>query len=53
MNKKQYLNIIFMWLLFIISMSLSVLTRIIDTNTYILYGFVMLYITYVYLQIFK
>ena len=54
-KNKWVLRIIFtlIWLSFIISMSLSVLTRIIDTPTYMLYGLVVLYILYVYLQIIK
>jgi len=57
MNKKNsvryYAFIIIIWFIFIILMSQSVLMRIIDTNTYILYGFVVLYILYIYVQLFK
>jgi hypothetical protein len=57
MNKKNsvkyYTIIIIIWVIFIILMSQAVLMRIIDTDTYILYGFVVLYILYVYVQLFK
>lgn len=57
MNKKNtvkyYTFIIIIWLIFIILMSQAVLMRIIDTETYILYGFVVLYIHYIYVQLFK
>lgn len=50
---KHYLLIINIWLFFVVSMSISVLTRIIDTYTYLLYSFVLLYIIYIYVQIIK
>lgn len=50
---KHYLLIITIWLFFVVSMSISVLTRIIDTYTYLLYSFVLLYIIYIYVQIIK
>lgn len=50
---KYYVIIIVIWIIFIMLMSQAVLMRIIDTNTYILYGFVLLYILYIYVQVFK
>jgi hypothetical protein len=50
-NFKKYLPILLIWLIFIVAMSLSVLMRIIDTDTYILYGLVVFYIIFIYLQV--
>jgi hypothetical protein len=40
--------LIFVWALFIITMSFSVLNRKIDTFHYILFSLVLLYMTYIY-----
>jgi hypothetical protein len=50
---KPYFIIMTIWLFFIVSMSLSVLTKIIDTYTYLLYSFILLYLFYIYVQIKK
>jgi hypothetical protein len=52
-SAKYYAIIVCIWVIFIILMGESVLMRIIDTNTYILYGLVVLYILYIYVQVFK
>jgi hypothetical protein len=52
-SKNRFFTLVFIWIVFITCMSLSVLNRIIDTYTYLLYSFVLLYIFYIYKQILK
>lgn len=49
--KGYYLNIFIIWFFFSFLMSLAALDRILETYTYILYSFVLLYILYVYIQV--
>jgi hypothetical protein len=43
--------LIIIWMLFIFTMTLGVMGEGLGTYHYILYGFVMLYITYIYWQL--
>lgn len=51
--RSFYRRIFFLFCIFILCMSFSVLTRIIDTNTYLLYCLVVFYIIYVFVQVHK
>jgi hypothetical protein len=56
-NKKdeipniRMMKLIIVWMLFIITMSLGVIGEGLDTFHYLLYGFTMLYITYIVEQL--
>jgi uncharacterized membrane protein YciS (DUF1049 family) len=45
------MKLIIVWMLFIITMSLGVIGEGLDTFHYLLYGFTMLYITYIVEQL--
>jgi uncharacterized membrane protein YciS (DUF1049 family) len=47
----KIMGLIIIWMLFIITMSLGVIGEGLDTFNYLLYGFTMLYITYIFKQL--
>jgi hypothetical protein len=56
-NKKlkipdiKIMGLVIIWVLFILTMSLGVLGEGLDTFHYLLYGFIMLYITFIFKQL--
>jgi hypothetical protein len=45
------MGLVMIWVLFIVTMSLGVLGEGLDTFHYLLYGFIMLYITFIFKQL--
>jgi hypothetical protein len=56
-NKKdkipniRIMGLVIIWMLFILTMSLGVIGEGLDTFHYLLYGFTMLYITFIFKQL--